>query len=60
MFRSRMFLACLVALTMLPLVGCGSLRCCRNSSSYSARPVYAAPSCNSCSTSAAPPVIYGN
>ncbi len=52
MFRSRRLLAALVALAVIPLFGCGSWRCCRNSSS-SARPVYAAPGCNTCGSSPA-------
>jgi hypothetical protein len=50
MFRTRFVLAVLVAAAIVPLVGCAGRRCC-GSSSYAARPVYAAP-CNSCPTTA--------
>ena len=60
MFRNRILWAGLAALSVLPLTGCLGRRCCnRDSSSY--RPAFyapvAAPACNSCQTSNAPPVI---
>lgn len=49
MFRNRIAWAVLVALTILPLVGCASRRRCCNETSYAARPVIAtAPPCNNC------------
>jgi hypothetical protein len=60
MFRSRRLLTALVALAVIPLFGCGSWRCCRNTA---ARPVYAAPApgCNSCGSSpVGAPVVVGH
>ena len=60
MFRSRRFLTALIALAVFPLVGCSSWRCCKNSAAYSARPVYAAPGCNTCGSSpAGSAVVHG-
>lgn len=56
MFRSRRLFTALIALAIIPLVGCANWRCCRNSSS-SARPVYAAPACSSCGSGGAPVVV---
>jgi hypothetical protein len=49
MFRSRRLLIALVALAVIPMFGCGSWRCCRNSSAYAAP----APGCNTCGSSPA-------
>jgi hypothetical protein len=59
MFRNRFALAALVALAILPLVGCANRRCCYPTS-YAARPAYAAPACPSCpSPGGAPPIVVG-
>jgi hypothetical protein len=57
MFRTRLLLAMLVAVAILPLVGCTHGRCCGGSSSYAARPAYSAPCCPN--STAAPPVVVG-
>jgi len=57
MFRSRIALALLIAVAILPLVGCANGRCCGRPA-YAARPVYADPCCPT--TSAAPPVVVGH
>lgn len=56
MFRTRVLLAALVALAVLPLTGCLNRRCCGGPTvSYSP-----APTCSNCaSTSAAPPLVVG-
>jgi hypothetical protein len=56
MFRTRIALAFLVAVAILPLVGCANGRCCGRSA-YAARPAYAAPCCPN--STAAPPVVVG-
>jgi len=56
MFRTRLLLAMLVAVAILPLVGCTHNRCCGGSSAY--RPAYSAAPCCPNST-AAPPVVVG-
>jgi hypothetical protein len=59
MFRTRRFLFIVLALAVLPMVGCGSWKCCRNQCS-SARPAYySAPACSSCSSPAGAPVVVG-
>jgi hypothetical protein len=57
MFRTRLLLAMLVAVAILPLVGCTHNRCCGGTSAYAARPAYAAPCCPN--STAAPPVVVG-
>ncbi|HJZ92146.1 MAG TPA: hypothetical protein VKE40_14820 [Gemmataceae bacterium] len=52
MFRNRYVLAALLAVAILPLVGCANRRCCYPTG-YAARPVYAAPGCSSCGASPA-------
>lgn len=42
MFRNRIVLAALLALAILPLVGCANRRCC-DRPVYAARPVVVAP-----------------
>lgn len=55
MFRTRIALAMLVAVAILPLVGCANGRCCGRPAAYAARPAYAAPCCPN--QTAAPPVV---
>jgi hypothetical protein len=44
MFRNRIVLAALLALAILPLVGCANRRCCNQPVAYAA-PVAPAPGC---------------
>jgi len=55
MLRNRIKWTVVLALAILPLMGCANRRCC-DRPAYSARPVMAAP-CNSCPNPGGPPPV---